>query len=112
MARMSRDKGKRGEREVVHVFKAAGIQAERTAPMQAGSTNYADIHIDVPGYHIESKMAAQIRIVEWVRQATREANPLDVPVVAWRLCARGNSTGWMATLPLEDFAVLVKRSTL
>lgn len=32
MARMEREKGKRGEREVVNLLKAAGHHAQRTAP--------------------------------------------------------------------------------
>jgi hypothetical protein len=113
MGRLSREKGKRGEREVVNVFKANGVDARRTAPMQAdGKGDDSDVALSVPGFHIESKMAARITIVEWTRQAAQESGPTRVPVVAWRLCSRGNSTPWQASLPLEDFAVLVARSAL
>lgn len=42
----SRNKGKRGEREVVNAFRAAGYNADRLAPVQAGlSTEYPDVKV-------------------------------------------------------------------
>lgn len=44
--RHSRNKGKRGEREIVNTFKEAGYKAERLAPIQAGlSTEYPDVKV-------------------------------------------------------------------
>ena len=112
MGAMSRTKGKRGELEVVRIFKDHDIDAERSAPMQAGNNGHGDVKITVPGFHIESKMQGRICIVDWMRQVERDASPLDVPVVAWRLCSRQASTGWYANLPLNDFAVMVRRGAL
>lgn len=113
MGRMSREKGARAEREVVRELEAQGLTAKRTAPLQAGVRGSgADVTLDVPGFHLEVKMHAQVRIVEWTRQAAAEASGLDVPVVVWRLCRRGNSTPWHANLPLDDFAALVRRGQL
>lgn len=56
MGKASRDKGKRGEREVVNLLKKAGHQAQRTAPLQAHSGNEsgADVLLD-DKYRIEVK---------------------------------------------------------
>lgn len=56
MGKASRDKGKRGEREVVNLLKEAGHQAQRTAPLQAhsGDDSGADVLLDNK-YKIEVK---------------------------------------------------------
>ncbi len=48
MGKVSREKGKRGEREVVNLLKAEGHQAQRTAPLQAanGDSSGADVLLD------------------------------------------------------------------
>ena len=113
MGATSRRKGVRGEQAVVHIFEDAGIPAKRTAPLQAGIRGTgADVALEIPGFHVECKMAGAVRIVEWMRQAEREAPALDVPVLAWRLCKRGNSSPWYGNLLLEDLAVLIKRGSL
>lgn len=56
MGKMARNKGKRGEREVVNLLKAAGHHAQRTAPLQAhmGDSSGADVLLD-DKYKIEVK---------------------------------------------------------
>lgn len=56
MGKASRNKGKRGEREVVNLLKAAGHHAQRTAPLQAhsGDDSGADVLLD-DKYKIEVK---------------------------------------------------------
>lgn len=56
MCKASRDKGKRGEREVVNLLKAEGHHAQRTAPLQAaeGDDSGADVLLD-DKYKIEVK---------------------------------------------------------
>lgn len=110
MGATSRTKGKRGELEVVQCFKDHGVEAHRTAPMQAGTNGYGDVAISVPGFHVESKCAGRLSIAEWQRQAALDAPPGIVPVVAWRLSRRGAWTPWHASLPLDDFAVMVRRA--
>lgn len=56
MGKASRNKGKRGEREVVKLLKEAGFEARRTAPLQAhdGDNSGADVLLD-DKYKIEVK---------------------------------------------------------
>ncbi len=55
MAKKEREKGKRGEREVVKLLKEAGFEARRTAPLQAGETSGdPDVELDNK-YRIEVK---------------------------------------------------------
>lgn len=113
MSAMSRRKGVRGEQEVVRLFEDHGIAAKRTAPLQAGiRCSGADVSLEIPGFHVETKIAGTIRILEWMRQAEREASRVDVPILAWRLSRRGDSTPWYGNLPLDDLAVLMRRGTL
>ena len=46
MTKMQRDKGAAYERNVVNICKAAGLHAERTAPMQAGNDGHGDVYIE------------------------------------------------------------------
>lgn len=109
MGRASREKGKRGEREVVAVFRDAGLEARRTAPMQAQEgAPEADVAVNVAGQHIEVKRVNRIRMLEWSRQAERAAGPGIVPAVAYR----PDGEPWRVSLPLEDYAQLLKRALL
>jgi hypothetical protein len=55
LAKKEREKGKRGEREVVKLLKEAGFEARRTAPLQAGETSGdPDVELDNK-YRIEVK---------------------------------------------------------
>lgn len=56
MARLEKEKGKRGEREVVKLLKEAGFEARRTAPLQAGESSSGDPDVMLDGkFRIEVK---------------------------------------------------------
>lgn len=86
MSKASRDKGKRGELEVAAVFTEAGLAADRTAALQAGSVPGAgDVTVrDLRELHVESKRTETYSLPEWLRQV--EAARLDGQpyVVAFR----------------------------
>jgi hypothetical protein len=102
MGKASRDKGARGELEVVHIAIEHDLRAERTAQLQAGLTGHADVALlDYSGYHIEVKRDERMSVDAMVRQAYKDCD-WKIPVVAWRRNQRGPNKDipWMAALPL------------
>jgi hypothetical protein len=86
MSKASRDKGKRGELEVAHVFTDAGLPADRTAALQAGSVPGAgDVTIrELPRLHVESKRTKTYSLPEWLRQVEEARLPDQSYVIAFR----------------------------
>lgn len=83
MGRMSREKGKRGEREVASLFRDWGYDAHRTAQCRGNTGRAADID-GTPGVHVEVKYQEHMRLYEWMQQAADDANAAgdgSLPVV-------------------------------
>jgi hypothetical protein len=96
MGKASRDKGVRGEREVVHVAAEYGLLAERTASLQAGLSGHADVALlSYPEYHVEVKRDERMSVDAMLRQAINDCGTKH-PVVAWRR----NGGQWYAAMPL------------
>lgn len=105
---MSRTKGANAEREVVSIARDHGLQAQRTAPLQAaqGHTD-ADVALNVDGFHLEVRRRERVLIDAWCAQ-TELASGTDVPCVVWRKSRQP----WRVALPLADFLDLVRRASL
>jgi Holliday junction resolvase len=104
MGRMQRNKGGRGEREVVLLAEAHGFTGLRTR--SGGGQVRGDI-AGIPGLALEVKRQEKLAIPEWMRQAQANCGP-DIPAVAHRR----NNEQWNVTLPLDDLLALVKRGQL
>ena len=79
----SRNKGKRGEREVVNLFKQHGIEARRGDSQSRGARE-ADVELDELGkYWIEVKLGKQPRIRAAIPHAERDSDG-RTPIVFWR----------------------------
>lgn len=100
MSRTERDKGARGESEVAAIFRRHGFDCDRT-PNSGGLRIRGDLYGTVPA-HLEVKRQEVLRIPLWLRQAADEAEPGEVPVVAFRQ----NRGQWYGLLPLEVLAEL------
>lgn len=89
MGKPSRDKGKRGENDVVEIFRDAGAKgAKRTAVLQAGTRHFgveadADVWV-ADGLHIEVKRQETLRISEWLRQLDRDCPGGAEGILAYR----------------------------
>lgn len=105
---MSREKGKRGERDVVNLAKAHGLEARRTAPLQSARTNSAaDVQIDdFDHLHIEVKRDERMSVDAMCRQAEGDAPAGHTPVVAWRR----NNGPWRVVVPLSEWLDLLTDS--
>lgn len=97
---MSRDKGARGERDVVNTARRHGLRADRTAQLQANAVREVgepDVKLhDFPGLHVEVKHDERMSVDAMVRQATEDAGAKS-PIVVWRR----NRKPWRADVPLD-----------
>lgn len=105
MGRMSREKGKRGEREAAELLRSHGFPARR-AQQYAGGVESADV-IGLAGVHLEIKRTETLRLYPAVEQAMRDRKPGDLACVLHRQ----NSRPWLAVLPVEDFLSLYREAT-
>ncbi len=100
----SKQKGKRGELELVHWLRAHGVKARRGQQFQ-GLPDSPDIVHDLPGIHLEVKRTEALRLWEALEQAQSDAGG-SVGVV----CHRANRRPWVAILSLQELIrILVPR---
>lgn len=105
MARASRDKGARGEREVVEIAQRHGFNAQRTFSQIDGDRG--DI-TGITGCCVEVKRQESLNIWAALAQAEAASPTAQIPVVAFRR----NGSGWYAALPLDDLLELVNHADL
>ena len=98
MAKLSRDKGKRGELEVAKLFRDAGFEAHRGQQFAGGGDSPDVIH-SVDGLHVEVKRVEAFHLWPALQQAKDDMKKGDVPVVFHRK----NGKEWVAILPATDF---------
>ena len=104
MSRMQRDKGARGEREVVALFR--DFFPEAAVQRAAGGTGQesGDL-VRVPQAFVSVKRQEILRLPLWIREAEAEVDGLGlVPVIAYRTNAGGPAPEWRGDLPLRDLA--------
>ena len=93
----SREKGKRGERELASKLKEYGWDCRR-GQQYAGANGDADV-IGLPDIHIECKRVEKASIYDWIDQARRDAKFDELPAVFWRK----NNCDWLVFMRLEDW---------
>lgn len=102
MGRPSRDKGKRGERELASALREAGYDCRRGVQYHGGPDS-PDV-VGLPGIHIECKRTERLRLYDALAQATADAGSDKLPVVMHRQ----NNAGWVVVQPLEDWLSLYR----
>ena len=93
----SREKGKRGERELAKVLTDHGFNCRR-GQQYSGANGDADV-IGLEGVHIECKRVEQLNIYAAILQASMDAREGERPVVMHRK----NNRQWLATMLLDDW---------
>ena len=102
MGKMSRNKGKRGERELANELQRLfGITARRGVQYKGGMGS-PDIITDIQGVHFEVKRCERLSIYNAMNQAVSDAGE-HVPIV----CHRQNNREWLAVVRLNDLPKLV-----
>lgn len=100
MGKMSRDKGKRFERTVAHMFRDEGYEARRSAQYCGKTGDAADV-VGPPGIHIECKhVETSKKIYDWMDQAVRDSGKSgNKPVVIHHR----NNCDTLVTMRFEDW---------
>ena len=76
----SREKGKRFERQVAHLFQDAGFDARR-AQQFCGKAGDADVVIEGINLHCECKNVERLNIDNAMEQSVRDAREGEIPIV-------------------------------
>lgn len=98
-------KGRRAERELAALLREHGFDVQAAEPLNYGTI--PDL-TGLPGVHIECKRTEQLRLSEWMEQATRDATKFKD---GWpTIFHRKSRSGWVVVMRLEDWAELYSRS--
>ena len=111
MGKMSRDKGKRGEREVAAILRAHGFDAKR-GQQHRGGKDSPDV-VGLPGVHIEVKYTQAFRLWDALAQAEEDScGSNDVPLVVHRKAVKTGDKAlpWVAVMKLEDFLAMYEKA--
>ncbi len=79
MGKKSREKGKRGERELAKLLISYGYDARR-GQQYCGANGDADV-VGLPGLHIECKWVENLNLSDAMAQSERDAKQGEIPVV-------------------------------
>lgn len=104
MGKASRDKGKRGERELAAALREYGYETRR-GQQYAGANGDADV-VGLEGIHIECKRVERLNIYEAMDQARRDAKAEKLPAVFHRRDRRE----WLVTMTLDDWISLYREA--
>ena len=102
MGKMSREKGKRGERELVNVLNKMGVPARRGVQYHGGPESPDVVGMDF--VHIEVKRVERLNIYDAYDQSVYDSADYETPVVAHRK----NGKPWLVILGLADFVEMYK----
>ena len=100
MGKASRDKGKRGEREVAQLLKDRGIHHDRT--LDGRNQVHGDILLR--DMALEVRRREQVSIVKWSREHEAEVPDHLIAAVVYRT----NGEPWRISLPLDDFLSIIE----
>ncbi len=94
----SREKGKRGERELASELREHGYGDSRRGQQYCGSDGSADV-VGLPGIHIECKRVERLQLEDAMSQSIADARDGELPVVMHRR----NHSAWLVTMRLDDW---------
>ena len=105
MGKMSRDKGKRFERQLAGIFREYGYTDSRRTAQYCGNTGDASDVVGLPGIHVEAKHVEQMRLYEWMDQAKRDAAGTGKKPVVFH---KKNNHEILVTMQLDTFFELYR----
>lgn len=103
MSRLSRQKGKRGEREFAALLRAHGLEARRGVQYRGGPDS-PDVVCEALPIHWEVKRTEQLALYPALEQARTECPDGHTPVVA----TKRNRGRWIVLLDAEDLLRLLR----
>lgn len=98
----SREKGKRGERELARALREYGYDTRR-GQQYCGANGDADV-VGLPGIHIECKRVERLNLEDAMSQAKGDCRAEEIPVVMHRK----NHAEWLVTMPLKNWIELYR----
>jgi Holliday junction resolvase len=98
----SREKGKRGERNLASTLRGYGYDTRRGQQF-SGANGDADV-VGLKGIHIECKWVEKLNVLDAMAQSKRDAKDGEIPVVMHKK----NHTEWFVTMTLEDWIKLYR----
>ena len=98
----SRQKGKRYELKVAHMFKDEGYDARRSQ-QYAGMHGDADV-VGPPGIHIECKAVERLQLYDAIAQSKHDARDGELPVVIHKK----NNCADLVTMEFRDWIHLYR----
>jgi len=101
MSKTSREKGKRGEREVASLLREYGYDARRGQQYHGGSDS-PDV-VGLAGVHIEVKRTERLDLYGALAQSKGDAGE-EMPIVVHRK----NNAEWVVIQPLKDWIDLYR----
>ena len=105
MAKMSKEKGKEGEREVATLLREYGFEARRGQQFSGGDGSPDVVH-NIPGVHIEVKRTERFSLYAAMDQANDDCDAAHpIPVVFHRMSRRP----WVVVLGAEDFLRILQK---
>ena len=107
MGLMSRNKGKRGEREAAAEIRRVFRTEASRGRQFAGTDDSPDIRTSIPLVHFEVKRAESLRLYSALEQAIGDAGE-NIPVVLHKQ----NHQPWVAIVRLDDLPQLARQLTL
>lgn len=101
MGKMSRTKGKTGEREVARLLREYGFADAERGVQYHGGPNSPDVK-GIPGIHIEVKRVEALQLYKAMEQSKNDSAPDEIPTVFHRK----NREDWVVIMPLDGFIKL------
>lgn len=98
MGKLSRDKGKRGEREVAAILRDHKYPGARRGVQYTGGPDSPDV-VGLPGFHIEVKRVETFQLYPSLAQSRKDSHKGEVPIVVHRR----NGHPWVVVMEFEDF---------
>ncbi len=103
MGSKSQRKGRAGELELAELLREHGYDVQPGAALNYGTE--PDLR-GLPGIHIEVKRAEQLRLEQWMQQATRDAEKFRDGLPA--VFHRRNRQPWLVTMKLCDWLTIYR----
>lgn len=102
--RASRNKGKRGERELASILRVDyGYESARRGQQFCGKNGDADV-VGLPGIHIEVKRTEKLSLYDALSQARHDARSGEMPAVFHRR----DNCDWIVAMRLDDWMNLYR----
>jgi Holliday junction resolvase len=101
---MSKEKGKRGEREVAQFFQKHGFEARRGQQFSGGGDSPDVVH-SMDGFHVEVKYTETFKLYDALAQALADKKPGEDALVFHRR----NGKDWVVVMDAEAFMLLMNK---